>query len=304
MKRHAPAMQDFSQVIVDGTSDILFQWRRLLRSLRGDDPLSVPEKDSLQATLHTLLQQLAVSFGRGAFDVDQAAVASARYGELREEKEARASDVMRELRLLKQCAIEHVAAKHPSIDPATLLQLVSRSDLLFDEATSCAVERFVESLFQDEPSEDPAFHQLEGQFHLHRELDLELERSHRHQRSFAVVIVSIHTGLPRGLSGPYQADQVLLDLMRLIRGKLRASDRIFRYDNNDFVILCPETSLQNVTTLHGRLCLDIETYKRQNALALDVTIGVATYPEDAKDSLSLIQVALADQSFRLDSVPC
>lgn len=297
-------MRDFSQTILSGMEEILFQWRRLLRSLRGDDPLSPSDADSLRVSLETLLRQLAVGFGRGAYDVDQAAIASANYGEAREQQEARASDVLRELRLLKQCAIEHLVAKYPGIEPATLVQLVSRADLLFDESTACAVERFVESLFKDDQLEDPAFHQLEGQFHLHRELELELQRSHRHHRSFAVVIVSIDTGDSRGVLGPYQADQVLLDLMRLIRAKLRGTDRIFRYGSDDFVILCPETSPQNVTNFLARLRLDVETYKRQNAVGLEVTIGVATYPEDAKDSLSLIQVALADQSFRLGTLSC
>lgn len=303
MENH-PATTSFCSAVLAGVGGIVFEWRRRLRSLRGEDPLSTVDPKPLLESIELLLRQLASALGRGSYDVDAAAGASAVYGQSREAQGARASDVLREFRLLKQCALDCVVSKYPGLEPGLLLQLATRADLLFDEASACALERFVESLFEGDPFEDPAFHQVDGQFHLHRELELELQRSSRHSRSFAVVIVSIGAAEISSLPGPYQPDQVLLDLMRVVRSKLRATDRIFRYNKNDFVVLCPETEPQRLTNFVARLQLAVESYKRQNSLGIEVTFGVATFPEDAKDSLSLLQVALADQSFRLGTYTC
>ena len=96
-------------------------------------------------------------------------------------------------------------------------------------------------------------------------------------------------GHPRG-------DDLLSDLGALFAKNLRKVDRIYRYGGEEFAVICTETDLQGAFNLGNRLCRIIEEGKffgeeSQPEGRVTVSIGCASFPENAKDKTELVKKA-------------
>jgi diguanylate cyclase (GGDEF)-like protein len=89
--------------------------------------------------------------------------------------------------------------------------------------------------------------------------------------------------------------KLLAEIGYLIKAQLRLIDYAFRYGGDEFVILLPQTGKDSALVVARRLRdnLRTSTFCTDEGLNLNVraSIGVATYPHDAKSPHDIIRQA-------------
>lgn len=81
-------------------------------------------------------------------------------------------------------------------------------------------------------------------------------------------------------------DKLLKEFARIAENNLRESDVLARYGGEEFAALLPETTQPEAMKVAERLRQTVDA-----ALNTSVSIGVALYPEDAKDAGELVDRA-------------
>lgn len=132
--------------------------------------------------------------------------------------------------------------------------------------------------------------------HLDAYLDEELERDRRYGRAFSVLFFDLdHLKDVNDRHGHLAGSRVLREVAQLIQGKLRKSDRIFRYGGDEFVVTLPETGAEGALRVAHRLRRALRSHRFLAADGLAVTLtasfGVATFPRDGASQEELIRVA-------------
>jgi len=99
--------------------------------------------------------------------------------------------------------------------------------------------------------------------------------------------------------GHQAGDWALKKIAQILSGSVRMTDHVFRYGGEEFVILLPETDKVRTILVAKRLRTAISNAKFIDKKALTtahltISIGLATYPDDAKNPKTLI--AKADES--------
>jgi diguanylate cyclase (GGDEF)-like protein len=131
-----------------------------------------------------------------------------------------------------------------------------------------------------------------------RHFDLMLENEIRRGRgysrpvSLAMIDIDDFKGFNDRFGHP-AGDKMLIAVARKLKDTVRDTDFVARYGGEEFTIIFPETN--NVPAL--KVCERVRIAVEQNAIevkgaknaAITVSIGIATYPHAAKDSLELIQ---------------
>ncbi len=116
--------------------------------------------------------------------------------------------------------------------------------------------------------------------YMHQRLNGELERAHRYQRSFSLLVLDCDNFKTiNDRFGHLDGDKVLQCLADVIRRCLRNSDSGFRYGGEEFVVLLPETTGTAAHSFAERLCLEFANEIVESATGLSirctVSIGVA-----------------------------
>ncbi len=115
-------------------------------------------------------------------------------------------------------------------------------------------------------------------------LDSELARSRRHGRPAACLLFGFddYQGLRYQL-GRDACDGFLGRMAQGVRGALRGADRLFRVDNDQFVVLLPETNLEGARLVAERL-LEVLGKSRPEGpsgpMAAVARFGAAMFPHD------------------------
>ena len=82
-------------------------------------------------------------------------------------------------------------------------------------------------------------------------------------------------------------DQAITVVAKLLKETARAGDFVTRYGGEEFALILPSTRKLDALTLAERLRLCLE----KTGLPLTMSVGVATFPEDAQDSDGLVEAA-------------
>ncbi len=132
---------------------------------------------------------------------------------------------------------------------------------------------------------------------LMQSLKKEISRSHRHSHQFALLFFDVDFFKAyNDTYGHLSGDNLLVTLGSILRTRLRESDTAARYGGEEFVILLTETSRNDSIEVAEDLRKIIAEYNFVNeegnpTTHVTVSIGVATYPEDATTDESLIKCA-------------
>ncbi len=126
-----------------------------------------------------------------------------------------------------------------------------------------------------------------------RLLQIELERSARHNRPFSLLLLDIdHFKLVNDNYGHLAGDKVLHQIGLSIKAILRPSDLGARYGGEEFAIILPETDMEMACTVAERIRGEIASWniciESVKKIRVTVSIGVATYPEDGIEPAALI----------------
>lgn len=143
-----------------------------------------------------------------------------------------------------------------------------------------------------------------GHFDMH--LVMEVARAERYSRvqpsddvrAVSLLMVDIdHFKKVNDTYGHQVGDQALRLVAGVLRDSIRKSDVIARYGGEEFALVAPETAKQEGYNLAERLRKKIASLKVETAqgpITVSASFGVATFPQDAKDTRSL--VASADRA--------
>ncbi|WOJ95097.1 diguanylate cyclase [Congregibacter variabilis] len=128
-------------------------------------------------------------------------------------------------------------------------------------------------------------------------LSAELERANRYQRPLSVLLMDIdffkHVNDQYGhLTG----DKVLVTLCQKIKENLRASDILGRWGGEEFLVICPETDLEQARNAAEKVRRAIEKTDFELSKNITISVGISVLMENATvESL----VAEADKALYL-----
>jgi diguanylate cyclase (GGDEF)-like protein len=132
--------------------------------------------------------------------------------------------------------------------------------------------------------------------HLYKTLEKEVYRSARFAYEFTVLFIDLdHFKQVNDTHGHLIGSKLLAEIGYLVKAQLRLIDYAFRYGGDEFVILLPQTGKDQALVVARRLRDSLRTsmFCKEEGLNLNVraSIGVATYPHDAKTPHDVIRQA-------------
>jgi len=127
-------------------------------------------------------------------------------------------------------------------------------------------------------------------------LETEIYRSQRYGYEFSVVFIDLDHF--KGINDTYGhliGSKLLAEVGQIVKGACRRIDFAFRYGGDEFVIVLPQASKENAFVVARRLHKLIGETIWLTAEGLGVrftaSIGVASYPSDAKTKVDLLHLA-------------
>src|SRR5438270_2361550 len=123
-------------------------------------------------------------------------------------------------------------------------------------------------------------------------LSSEWKRASRSGRPFSVVLVDLDKFKEvNDTSGHLEGDLVLARVGRLLENKCRQSNVVARYGGDEFIILMPETAVEQAQILAERLRLWLATDPMLSEHKITGSFGVASFPIHGFSAESIIRVA-------------
>ncbi len=126
-------------------------------------------------------------------------------------------------------------------------------------------------------------------------LEMEIERARRYGRKISCVMVDIDEFKQVNATYGHQAgDSVLKTLADVLLSSTRTSDIVSRYGGEEFVVILPEAAGDEATVVAERLRRAFEEYGvcfGEDEAVVTISCGVATYPDHASDSATLLRMA-------------
>ncbi len=173
-------------------------------------------------------------------------------------------------------------------DMLALQALADYAAIAIDNAR--AVERIQELTITDDCTG------LYNARHLYKTLEAEVYRSARFGYEFSVLFLDLdHFKRVNDTHGHLVGSKLLAEIGYAIKSHLRLIDYAFRYGGDEFVVLLPQTGKESALVVARRIRDVFRTanYLKDEGLNLNIraSMGVATYPEDAKSAHEIIRQA-------------
>ncbi len=133
--------------------------------------------------------------------------------------------------------------------------------------------------------------------HFHERLALEVERSVRNGLPLSLLMIDVdHFKVYNDRHGHPAGDELLRRLARLMGDGRRANDFVARYGGEEFAIVLVDTPKLTAAQLAERLRDRVASQLFQQTPAtrdevLTISVGVASFPDDAADAEALVRAA-------------
>jgi diguanylate cyclase (GGDEF)-like protein len=124
-------------------------------------------------------------------------------------------------------------------------------------------------------------------------LEQEIGRSKRTGRPLSILGLDLDNFKPiNDLFGHKQGDRVLKELAEVFKAQVREYDTVVRHAGDEFIVVLPEAGRLEAAETAARIKSAVERYdprlRQRFDLQLGVSIGIATYPDDATEPGVLI----------------
>lgn len=132
--------------------------------------------------------------------------------------------------------------------------------------------------------------------YFYRALTNEIERSKRYGETFSLIIFDLDDfKVVNDTYGHQIGDDVLKEFSSILVQHSRKSDTIARYGGEEFVLILPKTDKDEATRIADRICKIVRQREFQagesRKIAMTVSGGVSTFPEDGDTPKELLYVA-------------
>lgn len=133
--------------------------------------------------------------------------------------------------------------------------------------------------------------------HFYTRLDEEMKRAERYGHSLSLIISDIdHFKHYNDTHGHPAGDAILKGVASCIKGNERGQDLVARYGGEEFSIILPETGKDAAMMLAERIRIRVSEQlfpgkETQPGGNLTISLGVATFPDDAADVKGLVNMA-------------
>jgi diguanylate cyclase (GGDEF)-like protein len=142
---------------------------------------------------------------------------------------------------------------------------------------------------------------LFNQRKLNKDLDSALIKHRQIRDKFSILFIDIdHFKSVNDGHGHLVGTKILFDLASLLNCAVRESDYIYRYGGDEFVVLIPNTGPEIAKKIGDRILNTVKSHtfevKRPGSqdlqeFKLTVSIGVASFPQDAKSREDILEIA-------------
>ncbi|WMC11946.1 EAL domain-containing protein [Oceanimonas pelagia] len=126
-------------------------------------------------------------------------------------------------------------------------------------------------------------------------LELAIRHANRSQQHLAVIFLDLdHFKQVNDTLGHAAGDELLLDVSRRIRGRLREDDTLARLGGDEFIVLLPELSEPDEASRVARRLIDAiaEPFNiHDQPFRIGCSLGVSLYPDDAASAEELLHHA-------------
>ncbi|WP_417346685.1 diguanylate cyclase [Ferrimonas sp.] len=116
----------------------------------------------------------------------------------------------------------------------------------------------------------------------------EIDRARRYQTPLCILLGDVdHFKEVNDRFGHQVGDRVLITIAELIQSSLRSSDYAGRWGGEEFLIICPQTELNQATKLAERIRHQVEAHQFETSRKLSISFGVASFSDaDSVSSLT------------------
>jgi diguanylate cyclase (GGDEF)-like protein/PAS domain S-box-containing protein len=156
--------------------------------------------------------------------------------------------------------------------------------------TMAVVKDITEEINLKEVSTTDYLTKLPNRLRIDEFLMTEIERTKRYKRSFSIMICDIDFFKKiNDTFGHQKGDQTLLQFAQFLSGRKRSTDFIGRWGGEEFVVICPETSIHDAAILGETLRSAVEEHLFSEDLKLTISIGIASFHiKDIDESASAL----------------
>ncbi len=91
--------------------------------------------------------------------------------------------------------------------------------------------------------------------------------------------------------GHPSGDEVLRRIGGMVKDSIRSADQAFRYGGDEFVVILPQTTVDDACTVGERVRAQIAAEMKEKEIAVTCSIGLASYPSDGLMSSELVTAA-------------
>ncbi len=129
----------------------------------------------------------------------------------------------------------------------------------------------------------------------HEDLNAELKRAERHNEVFSMLMLDVdYFKRVNDLKGHPTGDEVLRQVAAVVKEALRQTDIVARYGGEEFAAILPRTGKAEASLVAERVRVAVAhqlASPERYGQAVTVSIGLATFPEDALGTETLLAAA-------------
>ncbi|MFQ5779676.1 MAG: diguanylate cyclase [Nitrospiria bacterium] len=147
------------------------------------------------------------------------------------------------------------------------------------------------AVLQEQAFRDPLTGLYNRQYFSHR-IDEEIARADRNKSSLALLLCDLdHFKTVNDSQGHQAGDEVLKEVARTFKDSTRGTDLVSRWGGDEIVVTLADATRDGILVTSERIRKGIHKISKTIDLNLDISIGVALYPEHGSNEDELIRLA-------------
>jgi diguanylate cyclase (GGDEF)-like protein len=128
--------------------------------------------------------------------------------------------------------------------------------------------------------------------YFNRRIEEEIARANRNRQPLAILLCDLdHFKTINDTRGHQVGDEVLKEAAKCIQESTRGTDLVFRWGGDEIVVVLADATRDGVLIVAERIRRGVQTISQQTHLKLDLSIGMALYPEHGGSVDELIRIA-------------